>query len=110
MALNKKNRLKKKKDFEGVFKQGKAVKGNFLFVKYRKNGSGYPRIAFIVSSKVSRKAVVRNRIRRILSDISRTRLKELGPVDIILIADKKIIEAPREKIEQDLESIFRKLK
>ena len=110
MALNKKNRLKKKKDFEGVFKGGKAVRGNFLFAKYLKNDLGFPRFAFIVSSKVSKKAVVRNRIRRVLSDISRTRLKEIGPVDAILIADKRIIEAPREKIEQDLESILRKLK
>ena len=110
MALNKKNRLKKKKDFEEVFKQGKAAKGNFLFAKYRKNDLDYPRIAFIVSAKVSRKAVVRNRIRRVLSDISKTRLKELGPVDIILIADKRVADAPRDKIEQDLEAVFRKTK
>lgn len=110
MALNKKNRLKRKKDFEGVFKGGKAVKGNFLFAKYLKNDLGLPRFAFIVSAKVSRKAVVRNRIRRVLSDISRARLKELHPLDIILIADKKAAEAPREKIEQDLESIFQKFK
>ena len=110
MALNKKNRLKKKKDFESVFKKGKAVKGNFLFAKYLKNDLDCSRFAFIVSSKVSKKAVVRNRIRRVLSDISRTRLKEIGPVDAILIADKRIIEAPREKIEQDLEAIFRKIK
>lgn len=110
MALNKKNRLKKKKDFEGVFKEGKGVKGNFLFAKYLKNDLDFSRFAFIVSSKVSRKAVVRNRIRRVLSDISRARLKELSPVDVILIADKRITESPRDKIEQDLESIFRKIK
>ena len=110
MALNKKNRLKKKKDFESVFKKGKAVKGNFLFAKYLKNDLDCSRFAFIVSSKVSKKAVVRNRIRRVLSDISRTRLKELGPVDVILIADKRIVEAPRDKTEQDVEAIFKKLK
>lgn len=110
MALNKKNRLKRKKDFESVFKKGKASKGNFLFARYLENDLGFSRFAFIVSSKVSKKAVVRNRIRRVLSDISRTRLKGFGPVDIILVADKKITEAPRDKIEQDLEAIFRKIK
>ena len=110
MALNKKNRLKKKKDFEEVFKQGKAAKGNFLFAKYRKNDLDYPRLAFIVSVKVSRKAVVRNRIRRILSDISRTKLKELHPIDMMLIANKRIEEASRDEIEQDLEAVFRKTK
>lgn len=86
------------------------MKGNFLFAKYLKSDLDFSRFAFIVSSKVSKKAVVRNRIRRVLSDISRTRLKELGSVDIILVADKRIVEAPREKIEQDLGSIFKKLK
>lgn len=110
MALNKKNRLKKKRDFERVFKEGRAVKGNFLFAKYLKNDLGFSRFAFIVSSKVSRKAVVRNKVRRMLSDISGARMKEFGPVDITVIADKKVTEAPRDKIEQDLESVFRKIK
>ena len=110
MALNKKNRLKRKKDFEGVFKQGKAVKGNFSFTRYLKNNLDFPRLAFIVSSKVSRKAVVRNRIRRVLSGISQAKLEELPSADIILISNKKIIEAPKDKIEQDLESIFQKIK
>ncbi len=110
MALNKKNRLKRKKDFEGVFKQGKAARGNFLFAKYKKNDLSYPRLAFIVSSKISRKAVVRNRIRRVLSEISGAKLNELKPIDMMLIADKKIVEAPRDKIEQDLELVFKKLK
>ena len=110
MALNKKNRLKKKRDFERVFKEGKAAKGNFIFVRYLKNDLDFSRFAFIVSSKVSRKAVVRNGIRRILSDISRAQLKELRPADIILVADKKITEVQRDKIEQDLELVFKKLK
>ena len=67
MALPKKNRLKKKKDFEEVFKKGKAVRGNFLFVRYLKNSLQFPRFAFVVSSKVSKKAVARNRIRRLRS-------------------------------------------
>ncbi len=109
MALNKKNRLKKKKDFESVFKKGKAVKGNFLFVRYLKNNLGFPRFAFVVSSKVSKKAVVRNRIRRTLSEAVRVGLKNIQPRDIIIIADKKMIDVPREKIIQDTESVLIKI-
>ena len=57
MALNKKNRLKKKRDFEDVFKKGKAVKGSFLFIKYKKNELGVPRFGFVVSAKVARKTI-----------------------------------------------------
>jgi ribonuclease P protein component len=110
MALNKKNRLKKKKDFERVFKQGKAVKGNFLFAKYISNDLGFPRFAFIVSSKVSGKAVVRNRVRRAVSEASRLKLKEFHPADIIFIAAKPIVQAPREDIEKEVSAILKRIK
>ncbi len=67
MALPKNNRLKKKRDFEAVFKTGKAVNGTFLFAKFKKSPSNVSRFGFVVSSKVAKKAVVRNRIRRALT-------------------------------------------
>ena len=109
MALPKKNRLKKKKDFEEVFKKGKAVRGNFLFVRYLKNSLQFPRFAFVVSSKVSKKAVARNRIRRLLSETVRVKLKNIQSTDIIIIADKKIADTPKEKIIQDTESVLIKI-
>lgn len=110
MALNKQNRLKKKKDFEKVFKEGKAAKGSFLFLRHLKNGRGLPRIAFIVSSKVSKKAVVRNRIRRVLSETAGAELKNIGPTDIVIMADKKIIDIPKEEIGRDLKETLKKIK
>lgn len=109
MALPKKNRLKKKKDFEEVFKKGKAFRGNFLFVRYLKNDLQFPRFAFIISAKVSKKAVVRNHIRRYLSEAVRIKLKNIPPRDIVMIADKKIADAPREKIVQDTELVLIKI-
>ncbi len=110
MALNKKNRLKKKKDFETVFKKGKAVKGNFLFVKYFGNNLGLPRIAFVVSLKVSKKAVIRNRIRRTISEIVSKSLKKIQPVDIIIIADRKILGASRDEIIHETETIIKNIR
>ncbi|MEX2090959.1 MAG: ribonuclease P protein component [Candidatus Paceibacterota bacterium] len=110
MALNKKNRLKKKKDFEKVFSRGKSVKGNFLFVKYLENDFGYPRIAFVVSSKVSKKAVIRNRVRRLLSETSRMWLTNIRPMDVVVIVNKNIIKTPKDKITEDLSVVFKKIK
>lgn len=110
MALNKKNRLKKKKDFETVFKKGKAVRGNFLFGKYYKNDLGIPRIAFVVSLKVSKKAVIRNRIRRIISEVVSKNLSKVQPSDIIMIADKKILTASKDEIASDTEKIINSIR
>lgn len=110
MALNKKNRLKKMKDFEVVFRKGKAVKGDFLFARYFGNDLGFPRFAFVVSLKVSKKAVARNRIRRIISNIALKNLKKIPSVDTILIADKKIVKAARDEIVRDTEAVLGKIK
>ncbi len=110
MALNKKNRLKKKRDFENVFKKGRAVNGSFLFIKYRKNGLDTSRFGFIVSVKVSKKAVERNRIRRILSEAVRGRIDGLGGYDIAVFATKKIIMADKKDVIEDFLEMLNKIK
>ncbi len=63
------NRLKKKKDFERVFKKGKGFKEDFLALKTAKNDLDDSRFGFVVSQKVSKKATVRNKIKRVLRKI-----------------------------------------
>ncbi len=110
MALNKKNRLKKKRDFEGVFKKGKAVKGSFLFIKYTKNELGVPRLGFVVSAKIAGKAVERNKIRRILSEAVRTRINSMGGYDIIVFASKGITRASKQDVASDFLGALKKIR
>jgi ribonuclease P protein component len=107
MALNKKNRLKKERDFENVFKKGKAVKGGFLFIKYIKNDLDLLRFGFVVSTKVAKKAVERNRVKRILSEIVRGVIKDLHGYDIIVFATHRIVEASKDDIERDMMGVLR---
>ncbi len=109
MALNKKNRLKKKRDFGEVFKKGRAVKGSFLFIKYRKNGLDAPRFGFVVSAKVAGNAVERNRIRRILSEAARGRIESLDGYDIVVFAANKITSVPKADIADDLLGVLKKM-
>jgi len=69
--LPKINRLKNKKDFDLVFKEGRSFKENSLVLRAAANGLETSRFGFIVSLKVSKKAAVRNKIRRRLSEIIR---------------------------------------
>lgn len=65
--LPKENRIKKKKDFEAIFKKGKSFKNNFFILKVLNNNLTISRFAFVISQKVSKKAVERNKIRRRIS-------------------------------------------
>ncbi len=109
--LPKKNRLKNKKDFERVFKQGKGFKDAFLFLKIRKNNLKESRFGFIVSSKISKKAVLRNKVKRRLREIAKERLPEIkSGIDGVLIAQKSIEEKDFSEIREVANELFKKAK
>ena len=109
MALNNKNRLKNKSDFDKVFKKGRAVKSSFLFIKYVKNELDAPRFGFVVSAKVAGKAVERNKIRRIISEAAGRVIDYLDGYDIIVFATHKITAAPKGDIAEDLLNVLKKI-
>jgi len=92
--LPKENRLKKKKDFETIFKSGKLIKGKDILVKYLYNKEEDSKIGFIVSKKVSKKATERNKIKRRFREIIRANKekikKGLGIIIIALPSSKKL--------------------
>jgi len=79
------NRLKKKKDFERVFKKGKGFKEDFLTLKTAKNDLKFSRFGFVVSQKVSKKATVRNKIKRVLREIIEKNLPLIKKGNDVLI-------------------------
>jgi len=83
------NRLKKKRDFEHVFKQGRGLKEDFLSLKFTRNGLGETRFGFVVGQKVSRKAVVRNKVKRRLRELARAKLEDVKKgFDVVVVAGK----------------------
>jgi ribonuclease P protein component len=48
--LPKENRLKKKKEFEAIFENGRTIKGKNIIVKYLGNGLEYTKVGYIVNS------------------------------------------------------------
>lgn len=111
--LPRENRLKKKKDFERVFRKGKGVKGNFLVLKIleKKENKEEPRFGFIVSQKVSKKATLRNKIKRRLREAVRKNLKFLKKgIDGIFIALPGIKDKDFQKIKEEVEFLLKKTK
>lgn len=106
--LPKINRLKKKRDFENIFKTGKISRGDFLIVREAKNGLGITRCGFVVSNKISPKAVVRNKIRRRLRDIVRKKMQDFKTSKDIVVAalpgiEKKDFSEIKEAVDALLE-------
>lgn len=91
MALPKKNKIVLKTDFDRIFKLGKAVKGSFLLIRFLDNNKDFPRFGFIVSKNISSRAVDRNRLKRVMSEIALRFLQEKKEVglDIVVAARSK---------------------
>ncbi len=108
--LPKINRLTKKKDFEVVFKLGKSVKDGFLLYKTMQNQLPQSRFGFVVSKKISSKAVIRNKIKRRLRQAVENHFKEYKtPFDVVVIAlsgiEKKEFLELEEKVAKFLNKI-----
>jgi len=102
------NRLKKKKDFENVFKNGKGFKEDLLYLKVIKNDLGCLRIGFIVGKNFSKKAVERNRIKRRLREIVKERIIEKG-LDVVIVVMPKA-QNNFEELEKTIAKLFKKAK
>jgi ribonuclease P protein component len=109
--LSLKNRLKKKKEFERVFKRGKGLKEDFLVLKLVKNNLPQSRFGFIVGTKVSKRATLRNKLKRRLRELIRTRMEEIKTgYDIILIAQPGLEERDFWELEEITNKIFSRAK
>jgi len=101
--LQKINRLTKKKDFESIFKSGKGKKEKFLILRFKKNDLPESRFAFVVSLKVSKKAVIRNKIRRRLSEAVRLDLDKIKKGhDFVFVALPGIENQSYEEIKKNV--------
>ncbi|WP_036737472.1 ribonuclease P protein component [Persephonella sp. IF05-L8] len=94
-----------------VLKHGQSFKTPHLIVIYRRNNLGFPRFAFIISRRFSKKAVVRNRVKRIIKEAIRlsNELLENLSYDIVLIPKKDIYTKKMTDILQDIQEIKRVL-
>jgi len=106
-VLPKKNRLNKKKDLQKVFRKGKGIKESLLTFKWIYNNSGISRFAFVISKKVSKKAVLRNKIRRRLREKVRLMLPYFKEgIDGVIIANSGIEKQKKEKLIDNLNKIL----
>ncbi|MBW6440940.1 ribonuclease P protein component [Patescibacteria group bacterium] len=89
--LKKDFRIRKQKDFENIFNHGAYSSERFLTIKFIKNKELFSRFGFIVSKKISKKAVQRNRIKRILrEEIRLSELQIKKGYDVVFIAKSGI--------------------
>ena len=109
--LPKNNRLAAKGDFARLFSKGRAAGGKFMVLKSVPNKREMTRMGFVVSTKVSKRAVVRNQIRRRLREAVRLMLpRVVGGYDAALIVKKGAEAADFQALAAEVNSLMVKAK
>jgi len=102
-------RLLKSHEFRHFVKFGKKVGNKEFLLSAKPNKFNYPRLGIVVSKKCSKKAVERNRIKRVIRESFRYHQHHLGGFDILFVAKKGVVEQPQTQFRTELDKKWQKL-
>ena len=108
--LNRKNRIGNRQVIEKLYQKGSLLKDHFLVFKYEKTDSP-SQFAITVSKKISKKAIVRNQIKRRLREKVRIELPRLKKgIDGVIIVRPGVVKEKNQEISKNLNKIFLRAK
>ena len=109
MALKRAFRLRKNGDFQRVRQRGQSITSRLLILAWMPNELAGLRVGFVVSKRISKHAVDRNHIKRLLSEAIRPVLPGIsGGWDIVISARNLASSANVYMFEQDITKLLSK--
>jgi len=92
--------LKNKKEFLRLYRKGKTSVDKTMVVYALKGIEKNSRIGFSISKKIG-KAVVRNRIKRQLREIFRSRINDFNNIyDLVIVVRRKSVDASYQQLDK----------
>jgi ribonuclease P protein component len=95
----------------GVYQRGQNVRGQHVSLKFGPRAGNKPyRVAVVVSRKVSKSAVIRNRIRRRIYEAVRRTESAIAPsTDLVFtVFDEKVANVEASKLEATIAELLQK--
>lgn len=101
--LAKSQRLRSGRDIERVYRQGRYGGSQLLNIKVLRHPNYSSRAVVVVGKKISKKAVIRNRQRRRLSELLSKDWQQILPgCDIVVTVKTDVSATPVVQLESDL--------
>ncbi len=104
--MGEKERLRKNSQFTTVYERGKTWAGNLVVLKTMPNGLEFNRYGFVAGKRLG-KAVVRNRVKRLLREVTRATPTKSG-WDLIFIARSQAAGADYHELEASVTGLLRR--
>ena len=100
------NRLAKTKDIQRTTMRGRSFFNPNFVIKYYASQSSSPRFTVTVATRVSKRAVVRNKLKRVIRETVRTRMGHFRPGDYVIIVRPSLAAIPPKEIPQLILSVM----
>ena len=104
------NRLITKFDFSNLFNKSRKINQSDLVLIVKPNAKEHARLGLVVGKKTAKKAVIRNRIKRVIRESFRHAHNQLKKVDIIVIARKPCEKLNKDKIRESIDKLWERLR
>ena len=105
--LKKINRLKKKKEFNFIYKKGTVVHSNLFLIHFVRAYRPYPQIGISVSKQVGN-SVVRSRVKRIISEACRLNIEKFAVKNYVITAKEDVKNKKSNEVEVELLRVLKK--
>ena len=108
--LPSKYRLKGKVNFARAEIDGKLFQSkSFGLEVFERKDNDSSRFGFIISTRISKKAVIRNKIKRIISSLLSQKIKSINKgLDVVFLIKPAITKLTKEQIEKETNEIITK--
>ena len=102
-------RVRRAGDFAALRQASGRLGGRCFSVRWRPNGLDHARLGLAISKRVSKRAVERNRIKRLVRESFRRARRGLPPIDLVVMAREAAAGLPGTELLVELDTLWRRL-
>ena len=108
-GLPRESRLRRPGEFAALRNSSGRAGGRCFHLRYRDNELGGARLGLAISKRVSKRAVERNRIKRLVRESFRRVRHRLPAIDLMVMAREQAAGVPGPELLGELEALWQKL-
>ena len=95
--------------FQYVYSKRQRLSGRYYLLYYLDNNIGHSRLGVVASKRSVKKAVIRNRVRRMVKEVFRRKKNRLPSFDLIFIAKARASEANSRELYKCINRLLEQL-
>jgi ribonuclease P protein component len=108
-TLGPERRIRRAAEFKLLYASGRRIGGELFTAVVRPNELGTPRLGMSIAARSVRRAVQRNRVRRVIRESFRKRYAELPALDIVVGARSGVQAMTNSRLRDSLDGLWHKI-